>query len=43
MSEQEIEKLQEISNTIRRINAKLKLFSLLRQAKAEYEENNYDN
>lgn len=43
MSEQEIEKLQEISNTIRRINAKLKLFSLLRQAKAEYEENNYED
>ena len=43
MSNQEIEKLQEISNTLRRINAKLKLFSLLRKAKAEYEENNYEN
>ena len=43
MSKHEIEKLQEISNTLRRINAKLTLFSLLRQAKSEYEENNYDN
>ena len=43
MYEDEIKKLNEISNTINRINGKFKLLNLLRQAKAEYNENNYEN
>ena len=43
MSEREIEKLQEISYTLRRIDAKIRLLSLSKQAKAEYDENNYDD
>ena len=42
MYDDEIKKLEELSNGLKRINGKIKLLSLLRQAKAEYDENNYD-
>jgi len=43
MYNDEIKKLEELTNTINRINGKIKLLSLLRQAKSEYNENNYEN
>lgn len=42
MYEEEVKKLNEIATTIKRINGKVKLLSLLNKAKAKYDENKYD-
>jgi len=42
MYEEEVEKLKELATTIKRINGKVKLLSLLNKAKAKYDENKYD-
>ena len=43
MHNNEIEKLQDIAKSLQRINSKIRLLTLLRQAKVEYDENHYEN
>ena len=43
MYDNEINKLNDITKQIKRINNKLLLLSLLNKAKKEYDENNYEN
>ena len=43
MHNNEIEKLQDIAKSLQRINSKIRLLTLLRQAKTEYDENHYEN
>ena len=43
MNEQDIEKLRSISNSLQRLNSKVKLLALLEKAKKEFDSHNYSD